>query len=407
MADKHGFPKTHQSMINRIQEGDEEARQIALSEFANNYRVPLLNFLVKRMKIDLHTAEETFQQFFLDKILAGKVLDRATEKGRLRDWLRTCLRNFFLDQLKASQKENDKIKRYFDDLMEQENDTGEVVHPADRIWAKAIYRAALIRLKNESQYWDIFFDLKLAAPQLSYEQMVKKYKFSDSKAASNRLMTAQRQLNRIITDSLSQQNQFSDTYDDADLQKDIDVLLKVMNDSQFLGGIAMTLDDKGENLTASKSTTQQHSIYGERILFVEESPNRNWGKGDAGGMLKHLLAQPVSDFVPADSLLAAETFNSVLFEQANSESHLELARKLKQHFNDEGKSKQSLLPERVTVTMTFTMIAHYVLLGGEVEGITSMRRNVLANRLEKLVNKSWIPKEIQELIANAVAKLLS
>ena len=57
--------------------------------------------------------------------------------------------------------------------------------------------------------------------------------------------------------------------------------------------------------------------------------------------------------------------------------------------------------------MTFTMIARYVTLDGEVEDITSMRRDVLAQRLEQLVNKDWIPEAIRDLIGRAVSKLLA
>ena len=57
--------------------------------------------------------------------------------------------------------------------------------------------------------------------------------------------------------------------------------------------------------------------------------------------------------------------------------------------------------------MTFTMIARHVTLGGEVEDITSMRRDVLTQRLEQLVDKDWIPSKVRDLIGKAVNKLLA
>jgi hypothetical protein len=124
-------------------------------------------------------------------------------------------------------------------------------------------------------------------------------------------------------------------------------------------------------------------------------------------MICHLLEQPVSDLLGESGQLQSIKLRQLLLGQFDNVESLGLAKRLKEYFNDRRKHNSSGLPERVDVTMTFTAIAKFLLLGGEVEQITSMRRDVLTKSLGQLLDKEWIDAEIRNLMGKAVAKLLS
>ena len=402
MNDKHGFPNTHHSMINRIQEGDEDTRLLALTDFANSYRTPLIDYLIKCLNIDRADAEDLVQQFFLDKIMSGKVLGMANNKGRFRSALRTSLYNFFVDSKRAQKREG--IERHFD--VDLDEDASEAINPIDLVWATALFRTSLARMKNESQHWELFFDRVLTQPPLPYDQIIEKHGYSDPGKASNLLMTAKRQFNRILNDSVGSQSYLSGVSGETEYQNEINLLTQLLSDSKMIGEIVKTLDDSCLPEPAKESVFQ-HSILGEHVLFIPESPDKSWDRSDADSMIKHLLSQTVGDFIELELISNEWTLSDLLFDNQDDAEALPAVKALKECFNERGKAKQSSLPERVDVAMTFTMIARYVTLGGEVEDVTSMRRDVLTQRLEQLVEKDWIPSEIRDLIGAAVNRLLS
>ena len=410
MADKYGFPKTQHSMIDRIKEGDEEARLCALSAFANSYRVPLMNFLVKCLQMELAEAEDLVQQFFLDKIMTGKVLKLANNKGRFRDALRTSLRNFLIDHLRVNKRE--RVERYFDTDIDISISASEEVEPIEMVWVTALFRTALIRMKNESQFWDLFYDRELAKPPLPYDKLVKKYGYDSQKGAKdkayNHLVTAKRQFNRLLNECLDTQNWLSNTALETEYESEVELLKKLLKDPKKVDEIVKSLSDSCVPEPTEKPDIQ-HSIIGERVLFIDESPDESWSKFDAGSMIKHLLTEEASNFIDTDEKFGTRTLAEVLFEDSSSSSNAPLreSKALKDHFNSEGKAKRGSLPQRVVVTMTFVMIARFVTLGGEVEDITSMRRDVLTKRLEQLMDKDWIPKEIRGVVGQAISKLLA
>ena len=402
MKDKYGFPQTHHSMINRIQVGDDETRSIALTEFTENYRKPLFDYLVKCRSIKPTDAEDLVQEFFLLRIMTGKVLTMNNGEGRFRGALRTCLRNFLIDKVRKEEREG--VERYFDGDLDEDSEIG--INPIDLVWATALFRTSLTRMKNESSHWELFFDRVLTQPPLPYEQVIERHGYSSPDVAANRLVTAKRQFNRILNECVGSQSHLSGVSNKTEYQQEIELLAKLLEDSNMISEIVSSLDEPMKTKTANESI-HQHSILGEHVLFVDESPEKSWDKSDAESMIRHLLEQPVSQFVNCDSDTNQRTVSDVLFGDINHAIALSETKALKDYFNERGQQKRSQLPERIDVTITFTMIARFIVLGGEVEDITSMRRDVLTQRLGQLLDKDWILREIRDLIGRAVAKLLS
>lgn len=425
MKDKYGFPNTQNSMIDRIQEGDEETRRVALEQFANSYRVPLMNYLVKCLRIDLDEAEDLVQQFFLEKIMNGKVLGLANGKGRFRNALKACLSNFFKDKLRANKDDSNQQRLDgFDVGSKVEGEETASDQPIEMIWVTTLFRTALLRLKNESQFWGIFYDRELADPHLPYDEIIKRYglyaegsvatstqseeerKKQAKRTATNQLQTAKRQFDRLLTEGLATQTYLSGTFEEAEYDKEIKLLKELVDDKKRVYEIVKKLDDSCIP-ESPHAAIYQHSIVGEQVVFMNTSPDESWDKNDSNAMLRHLMSDPVCTYISPNSDAIDRTIGTLLFQDSRDTDAVAESKALKEYFNAQSKSKTSSLPQRVLVTMTFTMIARFVSLGGAVEDITSMRRDVLTERLEQLIERSWIPEEIRELIGQAIARLLA
>ncbi|MEM9412633.1 MAG: PCI domain-containing protein [Planctomycetota bacterium] len=99
------FPLTRFSLIERVKDVDGRIRKLALEEFAQSYQPALISFLVKCKDIRENEAEDIVQDFILDKIISGKVMELAGRKGRFRSLLRACLQNHLIDQVRKNKRE--------------------------------------------------------------------------------------------------------------------------------------------------------------------------------------------------------------------------------------------------------------------------------------------------------------
>ena len=451
------FPETRMSLIGQIREGTEESKRHALQRFVEGYRPALISFLVRCKKVSLTDADDLVQDFILNKIINGKVLDMANGKGRFRNALRVCLQRHLVDSIRKKQRE---LVSTDVEIFDQESDSGNEADSLDQLWAIAIFTEALNQMKTESPHWNLFFDRVLTQPPLSYDAIIEKHGYENPSKASNFLMTAKRTFNRIMADCVRRQSDLAEEFDDEELEREINFLRQQLLDSQMIQQIVETMETTPHDLSLEY---MEQSIVDEGVVFLETSPENNWNREDTRQILEHLLSKPVTEvmglnltdllgtvrrlFNKADnpddnaSLIKQldhyfkdgesddsrempkeihESFSEaigfemldvlgnvrdLLTSQDQSKENLSLIRQLKEHFNQKGKTKSDELPASVNVTMAFTMIAKFVESGGAVEGITSMRRDVLKGRLERLVDKTWLPEDIGTLLRSAINEL--
>ena len=159
-------------------------------------------------------------------------------------------------------------------------------------------------MKQESQHWDLFFDRVLTQPPLSYDQVIQKYGYTSPRKASNFLMTAKRQFNRIMEECLGQQSSLALGRDDGQVDEEIKLIRSLLTDSKMIQQIVDSLANSGEEEPGVHSTGE-HSIAGEPVLFMDATPNENWDKADTKQMLQHMLHQT------ADSLLGLNSESSL------------------------------------------------------------------------------------------------
>ena len=204
------WPQTDWSGLGRASEavGKDADR---LNHLILLYRVPLKVYLVSTFPGLSNQAEEFLQDFAQDKILREGWLGKADRKrGRLRDFLKTSLRNFV----------NDRLRREANppaSLDEMEFDPPEEcpgVALFDLNWARTILAETLARMEkdcktpgkeqpNRDHIWEIF-RLRILQPILEdaplapYEELIVRLGIASPFAAQNMLATAKRIFTRHL-----------------------------------------------------------------------------------------------------------------------------------------------------------------------------------------------------------------
>ena len=399
--DHYNFPLTRLSLIERAHDVDGAIREKALQEFISSYRPSLIDFLVRCKEVDVVEAEDVVQDFLLNKIMNGKVLQLAGKKGRFRSLLRACLQNFLIDTLRKKKRE--KIDDQAD-LHQVDTEVELPTDPIDQVWAIAIFREALLLMKQDSEYWGIFFDRILTQPPLPYSDIICKHGLESPVKASNALMTAKRQFNRIIEGLIAKQSYLTDESSEDEIASEIEFLRQQLADSNLLGLVIDALP-QAQATGLVESVESDNSVFADRLLFIDEGADTNWSKPEAKSILYHLLSQPAREILSQASHSDLTILELTLDTNPATPDMIADVLELKKLFNHHAKTGTGPLPERVNVTMTFVMIAAYVIANGNADAITSTRSEVLLTRLAQLVDKDWIPNEITTLCQKAVAVL--
>lgn len=93
------FPPTRWSLVIGAQEADEDSRRRALGELCEIYWYPLYAY-VRRRGLSPADAEDATQGFFCELLAKDRVQLFSEEKGKLRAYLLSSIRNYLRDQWK-------------------------------------------------------------------------------------------------------------------------------------------------------------------------------------------------------------------------------------------------------------------------------------------------------------------
>jgi RNA polymerase sigma factor (sigma-70 family) len=150
------FQATHWSLV--LQAGNTSLPQAAdaLSKLCQVYWFPLYAF-IRREGIDSHQAKDLTQGFFLH-LLESKLIKRAaSERGRFRSFLLTCLRNFMKDEWRKEKalKRGGMVRPISIDERQAEESYIELgiqepdpVKTFDRAWAATVIAQVMQDLKH-------------------------------------------------------------------------------------------------------------------------------------------------------------------------------------------------------------------------------------------------------------------
>ena len=160
------FPSTHWSEIASLSAGETEQQRLILSDFLERYLAPMELFLKAQLRIrSPEDRRDILQGFVLDKLICNKILERAQQsRGRLRNFIKTCLRNYANSWFRANNRGvlPDAIRaEHLDHLPANDSEGGCTF---EREWAHTIVADALRRqkevyvAKGSTDTWDIFWE---------------------------------------------------------------------------------------------------------------------------------------------------------------------------------------------------------------------------------------------------------
>jgi DNA-directed RNA polymerase specialized sigma24 family protein len=197
------FPETSWTLIHaagaELQMGGREA----LDGLLRQYWPPLVAHLVFRKGVPLPQAEDLVQEFVLEKVLQGKLLQIVDpNKGNFRKLLLAALRNFLIDDVRQRGALGLAIQADCDNVTETDSDQ------FDLVWATQMLGESLQRMRAECQakhraeIWGIFVGRALAPLQggepLSYELLADQFALDSAKEAADLYTTAKRMVQRIF-----------------------------------------------------------------------------------------------------------------------------------------------------------------------------------------------------------------
>ncbi len=153
----HQFPTTRWSVVRRaFQEPDEQSSR-ALASLCETYWFPLYTY-VRRSGKSSHDAEDLVQGFFEQLLRTGSLAAADRERGKLRTFLLTCLRNYLSDQFdraNAAKRGGHVPHLSLDEesaRVRYDEQTFDSVTPEQlyqRQWALTVLEHALQRLREE------------------------------------------------------------------------------------------------------------------------------------------------------------------------------------------------------------------------------------------------------------------
>lgn len=163
------FETTRWSDLKKLAESDQTQRNGILNTLSIRYWPPVYAHL-RSQGYDASQASDLTQEFFSQVILGRKLFERAHEdKGRLRNYLLTALKNFCIDQ--ARRRQHHPTLRPLDDaillaeeaslsaLLDQQSESANVY---DRRWALALFEEAIRRCESHfcangrTGHWTMF-----------------------------------------------------------------------------------------------------------------------------------------------------------------------------------------------------------------------------------------------------------
>jgi DNA-directed RNA polymerase specialized sigma24 family protein len=395
MAD---FPPTRISVIERIRKGDAEARNEALGIFVEDYRPALMDFLVKAKRVDPVDADDLVNDFILNKVMQGKVLELANGQGRFRSALRTCIQRYLIDSIRKKSREPITPRAAPEPVAGSNTESNEV-DPLDRVWATAIFTGALAQMRQESPHWELFVDRVLTQPPLGYTEIIERHGYTNPQKASNSLMTAKRTFNRILSANIEAQTSLGAKTGDSEIKDEAQLLRVLLQDTDMVKAAVNAVRDR-----PSISYTLSHAgTIGSAMVFMDPSADAAWQKEDIAKLFQHLLDQSFADIGLAEATHGELILRTVLDPNDSTIQRADLV-SLKEHFNRRGKSGNSDLPRRIDVAMTFALICRFALSHGMVEDITSMSLAQLVDRVKQMADKPWLPEELKTLFALATRR---
>jgi DNA-directed RNA polymerase specialized sigma24 family protein len=157
MGSDSQFPTTSWTLIRKVQKGGEAEATAAMEEICRQYWYPIYAFN-RRQGFDAHDAEDLTQDFFRALVTRETIHAAREEKGRLRSFILSMLREMnanYIRHRKAEKRGGKAVVVSLDEAGAEERYLGEpaaITDPEtlfDRAWAERLLTAATVRLQAD------------------------------------------------------------------------------------------------------------------------------------------------------------------------------------------------------------------------------------------------------------------
>lgn len=206
------FPTTIWADIARAGE-TQNSQSLALSGLLHRYRPPLLAYLRNTNRVPKQDIEDLVHSFIADKVIQGRLLSYANQdKGRFRNYLITCLKNYISSFYRNTKNANLASPALSLDTAQSTASSDHVIDPTmafDITWAQQVVAEALASFKTECHVndrktmWELF-NRRILSPAFndeadpSYQELVTLGVIENEQQGRNLVITAKRAFKRHL-----------------------------------------------------------------------------------------------------------------------------------------------------------------------------------------------------------------
>jgi DNA-directed RNA polymerase specialized sigma24 family protein len=202
------FPPTQWDLIERAAAGDRQA----LGALYQLYRPPLRLYLLHKLRVADHDADEFLQAFIVEKVLIKNCIAAARrERGKFRNFLLTSLINYVVSDLRKRRPADVSL----DDPDVQEIAAGRDGPIIDEAWGRTLIAETLRRVQTDYEesgrlrFWQLF-EARIVRPilhdevPLEYTVAIERFGFRSPQEAFNAVADAKRKFKAKLEDVIGE-----------------------------------------------------------------------------------------------------------------------------------------------------------------------------------------------------------
>ncbi|MEM6471435.1 MAG: hypothetical protein AAF802_17870 [Planctomycetota bacterium] len=442
------FPNTRWSLIDTVVTEAPTGSRDNMGVLMETYWEPMYAHL-RYKGISAERAEDLIQDFMIEILSKDLLAVADPQKGKFRTLLLTALDRFAVTKHRyetAAKRSPGNLASL--DSSESEHVSADDESPSlafDRAWALDVLASALARMKEDCEKegndarWAIF-EQRVLSPLLDdfeipdYADLANDFELANEKAAMNMLVTAKRQMGRVLRDVIREY--IMRRTDEESYVAHIAKRMETSDNSESIVGLARHLTEQAIHRMVEDELEQLQEILARGGNRVASRPRDNaskhdvksefWGRltqnsGTSDSELGRIFAVGAKIESQDDDdrqldetrrLILAMPLSDLIGGQNSTEVHSCLARKgtsldelnsLKDWAGQERTRDKAATPREVSDAVFFAAIAAALVHHGEK--ITVLNSNNLRTEFGRLGNQRWLDVEIQELSRKATEML--
>ncbi|MEO1524991.1 MAG: hypothetical protein AAFX06_06120 [Planctomycetota bacterium] len=432
------FPKTRWSLIGTVVDEAPTGSRENMGELLKVYWEPMFAHL-RYKGVSNEKAEDLIQDFMLEILSKDLLAIADPKKGKFRTLLLTALDRFAVSKHRhetAAKRSPGDIASLDAAEVDSTRAAGEAPSLVfDRAWAMDVLASALARMQEACEQegnrarWEIF-ERRVLAPLLEdkdlpeYDALAEEFSLPNEKSAMNMLVTAKRQLGRVLRDVI---REYVTRREDKD--SFTEYVATKMNASGISGSMSLArqlseqavhrlVEDELQQLTRvlaqsrnmavkhvsdasqtgdPKSVFWQRLTQGEgnsssklKVIFAVGAKAEPAEAVDYTELFQELLGMPVGEF-SGDSTRVRSIRNCLL----SSEPDLDELKVLSGWAQAERGSSESSTPKEVAEAILFSAIA--VARSKLNDSLVEMETRTLADGLKWLGEQGWVGDALQSI----------